>query len=280
MYYRDFVPHVNYGLSRAVGSIGFAVTTAAAGRLYDRFGLKLMFPAYAVAALIAAVFAAIHARAYHAVQRRAAPPEPGEQKARPASIVYSLRQLLHPKVGKFLIICLTAFSAFRAAQIFLPLLIIEVGGTNTDLGYALSVMAFSEVPFMILFTFLLRRLRDTDIMLIALALFVIPIAVHVFAASASFVIAIQALQGISFGLFLPASVHYMNRVAPSGSKTLAQTAAAVFTFGLGSTVGSTAGGYLVELLGVRGMYAAAAILMLLTVTAYFVLFCRPGLELT
>ena len=276
MHYRALVPGVNYGLSRAVGSVGFAVTVAIAGRLYDRFGLRLMFPAYAVAALIAAVFVAVNGRAYRAAMRRIAPAH-GAQRARPtASVAQSLHQLLRPQVGVFLIICLAAFSAFRAAQIFLPLLISEVGGTNTDLGFALSVMAISEVPFLVLFALVLRRLRDTDVVLIALALFVVRIATHVFAATPAFVIAIQALQGISFGLFLPASVHYMNRVAPPGTKTLAQTVAAVCTFGLGSTVGSAAGGYLVERLGVRGMYTVASIVMILTVAAYFVLFYRPG----
>ncbi|TVR61300.1 MAG: hypothetical protein EA426_03545, partial [Spirochaetaceae bacterium] len=86
----------------------------------------------------------------------------------------------------------------------------------------------------------------------------------------------QVFQGPSFGLFLPAWVHLLNRLSPRGAKTLAQTVGSVATFGLGSMAGSAAGGYLIEWFGLRGMYIITSCAMALVVFAFVLLFVTPG----
>ncbi len=276
MHYYEILPTVNYGLSRAMGSVGFSLSVAVAGRVYDTFGIELMFPSFAVVCAAAAGCVALTNRGYRVACRRTAPIDGGEQNHVAPHLFGSLRGFLRADVIAFLAVCIASFTALRAAQIFLPLLMSEIGGANTELGYALSVMAISEVPFMVFFTVVARRIRDTDILLIALVFFLVRVGSHLFAATPWSVVVIQAIQGPSFGLFLPASVHYMNRVAPTGAKTVAQTLAALCTFGLGSVFGSAGGGYVVETLGVRAMYGVASVLMLGTIVAYIAFFYWPG----
>ncbi len=289
MQVRDRVPRLDYGLTRSMGSLGFALTVAVAGPLFDSHGIEWMFPGSAAALAVTAVIvtvvkryhgpvAAASAAADGAAPRAAAspacvpPPEP-QTDARSTTI----RRFFSPQMIALLAISFVTFTAFRPVQVFLPVLMRHVGGTNQDLGFGLSIMAISEFPFLLGFSLLIRRLRDTRIMLIALVFFLFRIGIHIYAASPTFVVLAQALQGPSFGLFLPASVHLLNRLAPTGTRTVAQTAGAIASFGLGSMSGSAVGGYLADWFGIAGMYAIMSGVMGAVILAYIVLFVRPGL---
>ena len=276
MQVRDRVPRLDYGLTRSMGSIGFALTVAFAGRLFDSYGIEWMFPGSAAALCVTAVIVTVVKR-YHgpvAVPRNSPAPEvASEAETRGTTI----RRFFSPQMIALLAISFVTFTAYRPVQVFLPVLMRHVGGTNQDLGFGLSIMAISEFPFLLGFSLLIRRMRDTRIMLIALVFFLFRIGIHVFAVSPLFVVLAQALQGPSFGLFLPASVHLLNRLAPAGTRTVAQTAGAIASFGFGSISGSAAGGYFADWFGITGMYAVMTAVMALVIIVYIVLFVRPGL---
>ena len=278
-------PEIDYGITRAMGSVGFSVTVALAGRAFDRWTIALMFPG-AAAMFAGAIVFVLWGRRYETALPVAEestggpggnpedPPRVGAADGRGRR--GSVRAFFAPQTVALLVIGLLTFTAFRPVQVFLPGYIRLLGGTNRHIGYGLAVMAVSEVPVMILFSRLLKRVRDIDIVMVALVFFFLRILVHVFAPGPGFVIAVQVLQGLSFGLYLPASVHLLDRLAPAGTSTFAQTAGSVATFGLGSVFGSAVGGYLVDGFGMVGMYAIMSVLMAVTAVAYAVLFLRPG----
>ena len=293
MQIRDRVPRLDYGLTRSMGSLGFALTVAIAGPLFDSYGIEWMFPGSAAALGVTAVIVTVVKR-YHGpvataataatVATAAADGAAARIDASPASGPppvdargSTIRRFFSPQMIALLAISFVTFTAFRPVQVFLPVLMRHVGGTNQDLGFGLSIMAISEFPFLLGFSLLIRRLRDTRILLIALVFFLFRIGIHIYATSPTFVVLAQALQGPSFGLFLPASVHLLNRIAPPGTRTVAQTAGAIASFGLGSMSGSAVGGYLAEWFGITGMYAIMSAVMAGAVVVYFVLFVRPGL---
>ena len=53
----------------------------------------------------------------------------------------------------------------------MPLLMTTLGGSHSHVGTAFSVMAMSEIPFMIFSAALLRRFRDTRVIFVALTVF-------------------------------------------------------------------------------------------------------------
>lgn len=268
---RRRIIRIDYGATRAMGSVGFSITVAVAGRIFDSWGLATMFPAAAGMFLLAIVFVTF-ARRYD-VDEEARPP-------RAASTTGVARNFFSPKTVAFLLVGFITFTAFRPVQVFLPVYIRELGGTNAHIGYALAIMAISEVPFMVAYTRLNTRFDDTHIMLFALAFFFVRIIVHVFAPGPAFVIVVQAIQGLSFGLYLPASVHLLDRLSPEGTGTFAQTAGSVATFGLGSVAGSALGGYLVEWTGLVGMYLIMSGLIGVAVILYWAVFVRANEILT
>ncbi len=272
---RERVPRLDYGLTRSMGSIGFALTVALSGRVFDAYGIEWMFPGAAVALAVTLVIVALvhryHVRSAPAPSDRLDPAqgplrEPAVTAAQPTQMPW--REFFSARMIGLLVIFFLAFTAFRPVQVFLPVLFRQVGGTNQDLGFAFSIMAISEFPFLLAFTFLVRRFRDTHLMLVALVFFLFRIGIHAFAATPLFVILAQGLQGPSFGLFLPASVHLLNRIAPPGTRTFAQSAGAIASFGLGSMSGSAVGGYLVDWFGITRMYLIMAGVMAVVIVVY------------
>ncbi|NCN05578.1 MAG: MFS transporter [Spirochaetales bacterium] len=266
---RQKAPGLDYGVTRALGSIGFALTTMLSGLLFDRFGLGFLFPLGAGLMGIAVSIVWLVQGMYGSPEKSAPEDTINNETATPAN-----SKFFNPEMIAILPLLFFTFVAFRPTHLFMPILITSLGGTNEQIGYGLAMMAISEVPFMVASSKLMRRFKDTSVLMVALAMFVVRILTPAFANGPTGVIVLQLLQGPSFGLFWPAAVHILFRLAPEGNKTLAQTAGSLATFGLGSVVGSTLGGYLVEWYGLRGMYLVSTIIMLLVTFGYGWIFMR------
>ena len=254
---KKVITRLDYGFSRAMGSVGYSLTVVLIGMIYDRWGIQLIFPAAAIVSLMTACLIFF----VHKTTKTA-----DHQSVR---VNIRLKEFFSaPMISVLIFSCIT-FTAIRAAQIFLPVLIVDIGGTTSDLGFGLGIMALSEVPFMVASTWLIIRYSDTKILFVSLLFFMLRIFVHAIAPTPAWVIAAQALQGPSFGLFLPSFVHLLNRLSPEGTKTFAQTTGNLATFGLGSVIGGALGGLLVNWFGIINMYLILTGIMAISVIGYF-----------
>jgi MFS family permease len=239
---------VNYGLARGFGSLGFAIAGAVLGGILERHGLVLMFPIYAVlcGVLIAVV---LSTRPVPAASR-------AERKG--ISLPDAIRAVATN--GRFLALLGANFFIFlgtRAAITFMPLRFYELGGNTTHVGWAQSVNAAAEIPFMFLTAFVLRRVRPRVLLIFAMTFFVVRLVLMKVAATPAALVWAQAVQGISFGFVLPASVHYIDRIAPAEFRSFFQALAPSVYFGLASVVGSSTGGVFVERFGLDALYTVA-----------------------
>ena len=255
---KKVLKNLDYGFCRSVGSIGFALTTALAGMAYDRWGMHLMFLAATIFALVTAFFV------FH-IHRKT-----GKIVAVAPQQAVKQRKFFSAPVLSILLIFTLSFIPFRSAQIFLPILLDQLGGRASDVGYAFGMAAISEVPFMIASSWLIMRYSDTKVLLVALVFFCLRVFVPLIAPTPTWLILAQTLQGPSFGLFLPASVHLLYRLAPEGSKSLAQTMRNLATYGLGSIFAGVFGGILTDALGLRAMYGIMSVIMPVIVVGYFI----------
>ncbi|MFW5995079.1 MAG: MFS transporter [Spirochaetia bacterium] len=272
-------PDLEYGIARGFGAAGFALGGILLGRLSDVFGPWVLFPMYALFILISIVMIL----RLPAGGNRMAPATPGAPAATdapaasgapatPRAPVYaevdrpvsSGRIRLTADVVRaifssgpylvFLAIALLIFIQLRAALTFLPLLIYETGGTNIHVGLAQTLSAGSEVPFMFAAAFLLRRFKPRAMLLFAMGIFIFRIGLMGWVYSPVGLVALQLMHGLSFGVFLPVSVHFIDRIAPRKYSSIFQTLAPSIYFGLGSVIGSSLGGTIIEHMGLRTMY--------------------------
>lgn len=272
-------PAVSYGVTRAMGSLGFATTAVIAGRIFDTHGIELVFPAYAV--VLTLLLPVILLQTRRTQHRLRAPHGDGAATSVVASTtVGGGRRFLNRPFVTFLSICAVLLPCFVAAIVFMPLLMTAVGGTYRHVGRAFSLMAFSEIPFMICSAILLRRFRDTHIIAIALIFFSFRLFGLVIVQGPAGLIAVQLFQGGSFALFLPAAISLCSRIVRRSHRTRALALLGFMLFGVSEISASLIGGWLIHRYDVRTMYVVISIVVLLPILTYWWLFIlRSNLRL-
>jgi MFS family permease len=151
---------------------------------------------------------------------------------------------------------------------FYPVLLREMGGGNTELGIAMFVAAFSEVPVLFFFSRFSGGFRLRSLVCASMLCYVVKCLLIALAPTVTILVLSQGLSMFAYGLLLPAAVNYINAITDSRTMVTAQMLYASVTFGVGAIVGNLAGGVLADALGVRQMMF---ILFTLVVLA-FVLF--------
>ncbi|MFP4115181.1 MAG: MFS transporter [Spirochaetales bacterium] len=281
---RDYNPRINYGIARGFGSAGFATAALALGYVAERWGPGIVFPVYLGIAIATAALAvtAPQMRPTASTEETTPPCRDGAPKTRSDRGLRSLSRRVWTRVGVvgrnrryvlFLIASFLAFVGFRAAFTFLPLLIDELGGTLSHVGLAHSIGAISEVPFLFLSALILRRLRGSRFVALTLLLFGLRLSTYSVLTSTAQVLGLQLTHGLTFGLFIAASVDYIHAIAPPEHRTLFQAIAPSVYFGLGSIVGSWIGGIVVEAISVFWAFRGAGVL---AVAGSLVLFVSPA----
>jgi PPP family 3-phenylpropionic acid transporter len=84
-------------------------------------------------------------------------------------------------------------------------------------------------------------------------------------------VALQLLHGFTFGVFMVASVTWLNRIVPGRLRASAQALFASAVYGLGGVVGYLAFGELFDLMPARGLFFVAACLEALPLALVFLL---------
>ncbi|MFW5688183.1 MAG: MFS transporter [Spirochaetota bacterium] len=249
-------PRLSYGVSRGFGSLGFAVGAAAFGAIAERYGTQVVFPAYATLAVAVAVLAALMPRPADPASKEHASRETGH-------LAEGLRAAVSN--GPYLALILATFIAFvgfRAAMTFLPLLLDSVGGSVRDVGLSHSIAAVSEAPLFFISGLLIRRVRGPKLIAGVLGLMAVRIFVYSLLATSEAVLLLQLSHGATFGIFLAATVDYIDEIAPPAHRSLFQAIAPSVFFGLGSIVGSWAGGVTIEASSITLLYKASGGLVL------------------
>jgi PPP family 3-phenylpropionic acid transporter len=266
-------PAVQYGIARGMGSLGFASMSIALGVVVDHFGSTAIFYVYIGAVTVVLV-------TIQTIQSQRKPLSNGAQHgSNPArlSLFAALREST-----EFLWFVLSAtmiIATLRASMTFLPLLVYSVGGTNSHLGLAQAVSAVSELPFIFGAAWLVKRHPPRYILLIAMLVFIARIGAFQFVQTPAHVVMIQLLHGASFGTFIASSVYFVDRVAPVHMKTLFQATAPALYFGVGSVLGSSIGGNIVEFLGLRMLYRLVAFPVMIATVLFFWTVIRPALAI-
>lgn len=239
-------PGLDYGLTRGMGSLGYAITAVIFGVLLEKYGYNLMFYAHMGLLVIAVGFCFLVDDIGTFNQ---------EEDSKPVKLNH--RKHDAQKSGMFIFFLLSStlvITGFRAGFTFFPLLLGQKGGGSGELGLSLFIMCVSEVPVLFFSQRLLRRFRDTSLIITSMIFFIIRILLHSVVPSILGLVLIQAMQAVSFALFLPASIQYVNRIAPEGFSSTYLTIATSCYMGVGSILGSVLGGIVIDRLGMSELY--------------------------
>ena len=231
---------VNFGLARGVGSAAYALSSFLMGRLLVRLSPSIL-PAVYGAVVLALIIALVCARTTTAVGL-------ASMDNRDASYADILRE--QPTMLLFLGGVGCMFLTYTFIDCFLLQILLSIGGTNGDLGTAITLSAMTELPAMMLFARFSRQGKGMKVYLISIWFWLAKDLLTLLATSPRMLFAVQLLNFASCAVYVPGMMDYMRQVLPEHQLlrgvTLAGTAAT-----LGSLVATTLGGLLMDGIGVR-----------------------------
>jgi MFS family permease len=234
-----------YGLIRVWGTIGFIFATWVSGSIFQRFGLHVMFY-WIVFFLVIFFFMLLWL--------------PGRRVALSTPVIRGLFQLIqHPSWLLFSLSMLTIGIANNGLHMFLGILIKEIGGNDALIGRAFSLGALTEIPIMLASLLLLRRFSPRFLLGLAFILFFIRLYLFSIIPDTTWVLPLNLLHGVTFGLYWIASVAVVNEIAPDNLKATAQ-GTLISILSLSGVLGGLISGWIFDTLGVFTLFRIYAVL--------------------
>lgn len=256
--------HINFGIARSMGSLAYAVFVAVLGTLVENCGVAAMPVTGEVILLMLLISLIITKRSYDK-GRRMQSAYGGVQNVSAENIMEkeeSINLSMFIRRNKvFVLVNVGVIGLYFSNSVlnnYMMQIIDVVGGTSEDMGHILSVMAFCEIPTMVCFDWL-RKKFSCQLMLKAAAVgFTVKIALCWMADSVAMIFAAQFMQMVSFALFLPAMVHFIDEIMDRGEAVKGQ---ALFTTMVTATtvISSLAGGAILDASGAKMLTFVATI---------------------
>lgn len=261
MYFIQVGQVCNYGIARAMGSLGFAGVSLFLSYFIEWFGAdRIPLVSLILAALLLAVMLAVPTP-IHSISS-----DPAAKPPRRPSALDFFRS--YPGFFLFLAGVVLIFSFHNMTNTYLVQMIRHVGGADRDLGFTLFLAAMLELPAMFFFTRFQRRIKTVNIMRIAVLFFILKGVAYTLAGSVAQINGTQLLQGLSFAPFMPALVYYSSERMKPGDQIKGQAMITTANT-LGGVFGNTAGGILTDQAGVPAMLTGALLLVTAGAAAVF-----------
>jgi PPP family 3-phenylpropionic acid transporter len=235
--------HINFGACRAAGSLSYAIMAAVMGTAVEKLGV-VSVPVSGLACvgafMVLLALLTLRDRRSRVVRENA----PGSGDS--SNILGFIRS--NRRFSVFLLGAALLFATHSLLSNFVILVVRNVGGDSGDMGRLCGYMAVLEMPAMMLFDRLSRRISCSSLLRFAVIMFTAKAFAIFFAGSVGWMYAAFTLQALSFAVYTPASVRYAMLVVDSRDAVKAQ-AFLTLTGTLGSIFASLAGGVMFDTLG-------------------------------
>lgn len=239
----------SYGQLRVWGSVGYILSVWLVAWYMGQNLSQFFLYAYAVALLLTCVASL----GLPALQPRSAQPA-----WLGVSTIVRNRSVL--------LLLLTVFVVTSNATImssYFSIYLTDIGGTAQLVGTASALAAISELPVMVFGRRLLDRFTSRNILVLAVSTYLLRFVLYSVPLALPWVLAVQLLHGLSFGLNLMASVTLVHELAGRERAATAQGVLSSMSMGFGAITGSLVGGALLDQIGAVGIFRVAAVGMLL-----------------
>ncbi|KQO17862.1 MFS transporter [Paenibacillus sp. Leaf72] len=159
----------------------------------------------------------------------------------------------------FLVACFFVNQTLTAYNSFFVLSFQEAGGSFSMVGFALLLASMTNVPSMLLAAKIIAKLGRERTLVIAAFAYALRWAVQWLFPYPPVMIGIQALHGLSFGLFYVAAVEYVANVSGKDMQATGQSVFNMVFVGLGGIIGNLLNGFLYNAGGAQLMYLACTV---------------------
>ncbi len=240
----------SFGQVRLMGSIGFALISAALGKIIQLTDSRASFLLFSILFIITAYL-------LYGIKFE------GKANIKRPSIRDVLNTIKEFKFMVFVFSVLLLNIALGANGSYISVLVKETGGSVTILGFVWFIIAISEIPAFFFGNHLQKRFGELNIYLWAVGLYTLRFLLCSIPQSYISVISIQLLQGVTFPLYLMGAMQYLYKIVPEPIKASGITLLSSLGFGLGSFIGNLGGGVFLESHGIHLLYRILSVFCVL-----------------
>ncbi len=242
---------IPFGKIRKFGAYGFAIASLFTAYMADLFSIYAIFVFFVLASGLAFLLVR--------------PLDISTQKTS-HQLFPELKLLIKDKgFLVFLLYTLLIGSAVVNQNTFFGLLFRSYGANNTLIGLAFFLFAISEAPFIQLAGKMIRRFGLFNVLLFTTALSILRWSIYAFVPSIALILILFFLQGLTFGVFFAAAVHFIKVTVSPKIRSTAITLYSSMSLGIGGVIGSFIGGYLYDSFNIQAVY------IFLSLTAFLAL---------
>lgn len=238
---------IDFGRCRAMGSVSYAAASLLVAQAAQRFGPWTVPAAAALLLTLQLLLMLLFGRQRQTAAQAAPQPSAPETAAQNVGLAAFFRK--YPRYGVFLAGVALVFVGHSFINNFTLQIMEHVGGDTAEMGRLGALMAVLELPGMLGFTYLLRKVRCGSVLKLSLVLFSCKMTFTYLAGSIPSLYAATMFQVVTYGLFIPSSVQYAQEVIQPRDAVKGQAfITAMLT--LGTVISSLIGGRLTDLFGV------------------------------
>lgn len=235
---------LNFGVSRGMGSVAYAIAAYALGAIVAKAG-EITVPISMI--LIYALFLFVIFRFPFTKVKRAASHSTAEGSGNPLAFFSHYKRFGVVLVGWTLL-----YISHVLLNSFTFQIIESKGGGSSEMGVSMALSALIELPTLFVFGYLVKKVRCDIWVRVAGVFFMLKSLGSLLVTSILPFYFVQALQLGGWALITVASVYYVNSVMKEQDAIKGQ-AYFTMTYTLGSVIGALLGGFLIDKAGVNAM---------------------------
>jgi PPP family 3-phenylpropionic acid transporter len=241
-----------YGRARAFGSLAFTIGALGVGILIGLTGPQGLFLVFVPGLILTGLIG-------YGLLGGPDPAGPGRRGVT-AGFASGLAGLIRdPTLLLFFAGSVLLWIAVSAVHTFLSIHLVELGASSALVGLVWTPGALVEVPLMLAFPLLVRRVGAERLLVLGGLAFALRAAFWALTSDPLLFVAIAPLGGIGYALFYVGTVTYVSRAVPSTVQATAQGLFSGTAFSIGSILGSIVGGQLAAALTIPGMFLVSAV---------------------
>ena len=147
---------------------------------------------------------------------------------------------------------------------FIGIRLTEVGANESQVGMALFIAAFSEIPIFFMIDRVFSNKKPEYLLMLSGLSMGIRLFIMFLSNSIMLIYFAQLLQGFSFMLHLYFCIMLLHEHSPPHLKATVQTFHAMVRMGAGAILGGMGGGFLAQHIGIQGVFLILSIFVLTT----------------
>ena len=259
--------NIMFGLARGLGSASFAVTSAIIGGIIEKNGVGILLwvniATMAITVIVMWFFrkpgempvsaggcedVATGGQIKTSDSYMSDSTEKQQNKSN--SLIGFVRA--YPAFMLFLAAVICFFFAHNMINDFMIRIVNELGGNETELGYANFLQAILELPVMALIGFVLKKINAERLLMISGLAFFIKILILVFAKNMPVMYLSQSFQLFAYAVFVPAGAYYVSKTMDEFDQVKGQ-AFITSAITIGGVFSNLISGVILDHSGIRAM---------------------------